>query len=395
MRMPVRPRPALDRPGVEGPARVDRRTAALLPRLSPGDIAVLDHADLDRAVAQALVDAGVAGVVNAAPMISGRYPCLGPSLLVEAGVPVVDGIGLDGLAAIGDRQRVRIAGGAVLVDEVAVATGRTVDAEILAAELETARQGLTTQLATLTHNATEFLRREQDVLLHGLGVPRVGTRIADRPVVVVVPSHDHERELASVRTFVREQRPVLVAVGRGAETLRAAGLRADVVVMDASAEDTERPSAQVLKAARDVVVRADPGTGRAALEQLERLGLRPLRFDSSATPEDAALVLADVGQASIIVGVGMHATLDDFLDRRRAGLASTFVTRLKVGHRLVDATAVPQLYAGRVRPRHLFLVMLSGLVALAAAIGVTPVGQEWADTLIDGSVADTLRGLLP
>lgn len=395
MRMPVRPRPALDRPGVEGPARVDRRTAALLPRLSPGDIAVLDHADLDRAVAQALVDAGVAGVVNAAPMISGRYPCLGPSLLVEAGVPVVDGIGLDGLAAIGDRQRVRIAGGAVLVDEVAVATGRTVDAEILAAELETARQGLTTQLATLTHNATEFLRREQDVLLHGLGVPRVGTRIADRPVVVVVPSHDHERELASVRTFVREQRPVLVAVGRGAETLRAAGLRADVVVMDASAEDTERPSAQVLKAARDVVVRADPGTGRAALEQLERLGLRPLRFDSSATPEDAALVLADVGQASIIVGVGMHATLDDFLDRRRAGLASTFVTRLKVGHRLVDATVVPQLYAGRVRPRHLFLVMLSGLVALAAAIGVTPVGQEWADTLIDGSVADTLRGLLP
>lgn len=395
MRMPVRPRPALDRPGVEGPARVDRRTAALLPRLSPGDIAVLDHADLDRAVAQALVDVGVAGVVNAAPMISGRYPCLGPSLLVEAGVPVVDGIGLDGLAAIGDRQRVRIAGGAVLVDEVAVATGRTVDAEILAAELETARQGLTTQLATLTHNATEFLRREQDVLLHGLGVPRVGTRIADRPVVVVVPSHDHERELASVRTFVREQRPVLVAVGRGAETLRAAGLRADVVVMDASAEDTERPSAQVLKAARDVVVRADPGTGRAALEQLERLGLRPLRFDSSATPEDAALVLADVGQASIIVGVGMHATLDDFLDRRRAGLASTFVTRLKVGHRLVDATAVPQLYAGRVRPRHLFLVMLSGLVALAAAIGVTPVGQEWADTLIDGSVADTLRGLLP
>ena len=145
----------------------------------------------------------------------------------------------------------------------------------------------------------------------------------------------------------------------------------------------------------DVVVRTDPGTGRTAVEQLERLGLRPVRFESAATPEDAALILADAADAAIIVGVGMHATLEDFLDRRRSGLASTFLTRLKVGPRLVDASAVPLLYAGRVRPRHLFLVMVSGLVALAAAVGVTPVGQEWAEALVDSSLADTLRGLLP
>ncbi|WP_296604621.1 putative cytokinetic ring protein SteA [Nocardioides sp.] len=395
MRMPVRHRPALDPPGVVGTARVDRRTTALLPRLRPGDIAVIDHADLDRTTAQALVDAGVVAVVNAAPMISGRYPCLGPSLLVSAGVPVVDGVGPDGLAAIEDRQPVRIHEGAVLVDDVPVATGRRVDAEILTTELEAARDGLATQLETLTHNSTEFLRREQGLLLHGLGVPRVGTRIAGRPVVVVVPSHDLDSELRAVRTFIREQQPVLIAVGRGAETLRESGLRADIVVVDAGADQAEVPSARTLKAARDVVVRADPGSGRTAIDQLERLGLRPVHFESAATPEDAALILADAAEAAIIVGVGMHATLEDFLDRRRSGLASTFLTRLKVGPRLVDASAVPLLYAGRVRPRHLFLVMLSGLVALAAAVGVTPVGQEWADALVDSSLADTLRGLLP
>jgi uncharacterized membrane-anchored protein len=130
-----------------------------------------------------------------------------------------------------------------------------------------------------------------------------------------------------------------------------------------------------------VVVRLDRGAGRTAVEQLERMGVRPLRFESGATPEDAALILADAAEPTVIVGVGMHATLDEFLDRQRGGLASTYLTRLKVGPRLVDAAAVPYLYAGRVRPRHLMLVLLAGLVALGAAIAVTPVGQEWADSL--------------
>jgi uncharacterized membrane-anchored protein len=388
MRMPVR-QPAAPT-GVVGTARVDRRTRALLPRLRPGDVAVLDHVDLDRATAQALVDAGVVAVVNAAPMISGRYPSLGPEVLVAARIPVVDGVGSNALGAIGDGRTVRVEDGTVLVDDRPVAVGRRVDAETVATELTAAREGLTVHLETFTHNTAEFLRREQDLLLHGRGMPRLATPVAGRPVVVVVRGHQHDQELALVRTFVREQHPVLIGVGRGADVLREAGLRADVVVLDATAEEAETPSAKTLKAARDVVVRADRGAGRAAVEQLERLGVRPVRFESAATPEDAALILADAADAAIIVGVGLHATLEELLDSQRAGLASTYLTRLKVGQRLVDATAVPHLYAGRVRPRHLLLVMLAGLVALGAAVGVTPVGQEWADAL-----AETLRGLLP
>jgi uncharacterized membrane-anchored protein len=389
LRNPVRQRQPVGLPGLVGTARVERRTRALLPRLRPGDVAVVEHVDLDRATAQALIDAEVAAVVNAVPMISGRYPNLGPQLLVEAGVLVLDGIGVAGLGAVGDGRSVRIHDGEVYAGEELVARGREVDADTVAVELAQARAGLVTQLETLTHNSTEFLRREQDLLLHGRGVPLLDTRIAGRPVVVVVRGHEHEQELDRIRPFLREQHPVLIGVGAGADVLRAAGFMPHVVVVDAGAEDTELPSAKTLRSARDVVVRVDRGAGRTQVESLERLGVRPKRFESAATPEDAGLILADAGQAAVIVGVGMHATLDELLDRQRSGLASTHLTRLKVGPRLVDATAVPALYSGRVRPWHVLVVLLAGLIALAAAISVTPVGQDWLDSL-----TDALQGLL-
>ncbi|GAA4363699.1 putative cytokinetic ring protein SteA [Nocardioides caricicola] len=383
LKIPARQRSAVGLPGLAGTARVERRTRQLLPRLRPGDVAVVEHVDLDRATAQALVDAGVVAVVNAAPMISGRYPNLGPQVLVDAGLLVVDGIGTAGLAAVSDGGTVRIHDGGVYVGDELVAQGREVDPGTVAAELDLARSGLASQLETLTHSSTEFLRREQDLLLHGRGVPRLATKVAGRPVVVVVDGQDAERELAAIRPFVREQHPVLIGVGAGADLLRAAGHRPDVIVVEG-----ELPPAKALRAARDVVVRMDRGSHRDDLEQLERMGIRPLRFESAATPEDAGLIIADAADAAVIVGVGLHATLDDFLDRQRVGLASTYLTRLKVGHRLVDATAVPYLYSGRVRPWHLLLVMLAGLVALAAAVAVTPVGQEWAQQL-----NDTIQGL--
>lgn len=382
MKLPARQRAQTILPGLVGTARVERRTRVLLSRLRPGDLAVIDHLDLDRASAQALVDAGVVAVLNASPMISGRYPNLGPEVLAEAGLLVVDGIGVAGLTAIKDGERVRVHEGAVYVGDVQVAAGREVDATTVAAEMAEARLGLVTQLETFTHNSTEFLRREQDLLLHGRGLPRPATKIAGRPVVVVVRGNEFAAELAAIGPFLREQQPVLIGVEAGAEALREAGYRADIVVLDARGEDSDRPSAKTLRAARDVIIRVESGSTTASSDQLERLGVRPLRLETAATCEDAALILADAGDAAVIVGVGMHATLDELLDRQRSGLASTYLTRLKVGPRLVDAASVPHLYSGRVRPRHLLLVMLAGLLALAAAIAVTPVGQEWAHSAL-------------
>lgn len=379
MRASTRTRSIEQPSGTTGTARVGRRVRDLAGRIAPGDVVVLDHADLDRASAQVLVDAEVAAVVNATRFVSGRYPPLGPELLASAGVGMVDGIGAAGLAAVRDGARVRVDNGAVHLGDGQVVRGRDVPPSLVELETRAARAGMTSQLETLTHNAAEMLRREQDLLLHGRGVPRVSAPMTDRSVVVAVEGHGWESELAAVTTFVREQQPVLVAVDGAADALREAGLRPAVVVVDGRS-GAELPSGKTLKAASDVVVVVDPGTGRTAVEALERMGIRPVRFETSVTTEDAALLLADAADAALVVGVGLHATLAELLDRERGGLASTYLTRLKLGPRLVDADAVPRLYAGRVRPHHLFLVMLAGLVALTIAVGTTPVGQEWFDT---------------
>ncbi|GAB3030576.1 thiamin pyrophosphokinase [Nocardioides flavus (ex Wang et al. 2016)] len=399
MKFAVRSRSAPALPGVHGTARVHRRTAGALGRLREGDVAVLDHLDMDRATAQALVDAGVVAVVNAGPMISGRYPNLGPELLVGAGVTVVDDAGPEVFERLRDGVTVRIDGGEVHAGDTLVASARELTPVLVRAEMDRARAGLVAQLESFTHNSTEFLRREEDLLLHGRGVPRTATEMAGRAVVVTVRSHGWESELRGIRPFVREQRPVLIGVDRGADALVSAGHRPDVVVVTGGADDL--PPAAVLRKARDVVVLVERGAPRAVTEPFERLGIRPLRFETTATTEDAALLLASASEASLVVGVGMHATLDEFLDRRRPGLASTFLTRLKLGPDLVDAAALPRLYDGAVRPRHLAAALAAGVLALTAAVSVTPVGQQWVDELSPtltsntSDLLDNVRGILP
>ncbi|MGH3345716.1 MAG: putative cytokinetic ring protein SteA [Nocardioides sp.] len=376
--MPVRNRPSLDRPGLTALARVDRRSKVLLPRLRSGDVAVLDHLDLDRATAQALVDTGVAAVLNASPFLSGRYPALGPALLADAGIVLLDNV--EGVDQIPDGAQIRVHDEVVYVDGQPVAMGRAVDADVLAGEMDQARAGLGTQLDTFTHNSAAFLRREEGLLLHGEGLPSLATRVAGRPALVIVDGGELSAHLRSVRAFIKERHPVLIGVDGGAEALRRAGYSPDVVVIGTGPDAPELPTKATLRDARDVVVRVERGD-RRPVEQLERIGVRAARVETAATTEDVALLLAFASEATVIVGVGTHATLDEFLDRQRSGLASTYLTRLRVGQRLVDASAVPLLYSGRLRPRHLFLAILVGVVALAVALATTPVGQEWLDDL--------------
>ena len=394
MKFAARSRTPAGLPGIRGTVRVDRRTRALLNRVDRGEVVAVDEVDLDRATAQELVDRKVAAVLNAGPMISGRFPSQGPKVLADAGVVMVDELGPDLFTVLRDGDAVRIDGGTVHARKDRMLEGRSLDATAVDAQLTAATAGLGHQLDSFTHNSTEFLRREQELLLHGEGVPVPATRITGRPVVVVVPGEDYEAELKSIRRFIAEQDPVLIAVDRAADALARVRLKPDLVVISANAHDDELPAPRTLKAARDVVLRVDRGAPRTVTERFSALGIQPLPFASSATTEDAALILADAGEASVIVGVGVHATLSDFLDRQRAGLASTYLTRLKVGPRLVDAAAVPTLYSGRVRPRHFVALVLAGVLALGAAVATTPVGQDWVDRLGEEttSLIDSLQG---
>ena len=250
-------------PGVHGTARVDRRIATLLPRLRPGDVAVLDVLDLDKAVAQSLVEARVAAVVDASDLISGRYPNLGPEVLAAAGILLVDRIGADAMAAVKDGAAVRVHEGTLHLGDRAVATGRALDAEAIAVEMDAARRGMVSQLQSFTHNSSEFLRREQDLLLHGSGLPTLATTMTGRPVVVVSDPRELASRRKSLKPFINEQHPVLIGVDAGADALVAAGFKPHVVVVSAA---VDLPSAKAVKVARDVVMVVEPGAARDAVE---------------------------------------------------------------------------------------------------------------------------------
>ena len=381
---------SLMRPGVTGTARVGTPTAAVLPRLRPGDIAVIDQVDLDRDTATALVEAGVLAVVNAAPMISGRYGNLGPEVLAEAGVLLVDQVGREALERIGDGQRVRVHGGGVYAvrpdgqaEELAI--GRRVDLDRVHDEMELPRNAVPDQLDVLARSAAEFLRREHALLFQGRGLPRLATKVSGRPVVVVGAA-EHS-ELQAVGPFVREQAPVLIAIGAAADDVLGLSWIPDVVVVTAG-DPGSVPSADALRVASDVVLLAPHGSSLQEQASVEAMAGPPRIVESTATAEDVALLLATHEGASLVVGAGLHAGLDELLDSLHPGAASSFATRLRVGDRLVDAATVGALYTGRPGALQVFSVVLAGLVALVAAIAVTPAGQGWAH-----DVADYFQGL--
>jgi uncharacterized membrane-anchored protein len=385
-----RSRPEL--PGLAGTARVDKRTDALLKRLKPGEIAVLDQIDLDRATADALIAADVAAVVNASPSISGRFPNLGPEALMAAGVPLVDAAGPEILHAVKDGARIRLHDGGIFAGELELGHGTAQTTDSVADALVEAKAGLTHQLEAFAANTTEFMRQERSLLLDGYGVPDVDVALAGRQVLVVAPGFDHARDLRRLSRFVREYQPVLIGVGAGADALRAAGHTPHLIVGDPS-----DVSDAALTCGADVVVPAFADGHAPGLHKVQDLGASAVTFPSSANPEDLALLLAHHHGATMIVTVGLSATMTEFLDRGRSGSnASSFLTRLQVGGTVVDSRVIAQLYRSRVSTGALLLLVGAALVAVAAALFMSQAGDAvltWVTTTFT-AVVDTIKGWL-
>ena len=377
MRLPTLRRSRADAlPGVKGTARLDRRTKNLTKHLMPGDIAIIDHLDIDRVSAEALVTARVAAVVNAAASISGRYPNLGPEILARAGIPLVDSVGQDIFTLVSDGQQVRVDGGAVYVGLEVVAKGNPQDSASIALAMEGARAGLSAQLEAFAANTMEYLRRERDLLLDGIGVPDLRTSFEGRHALIVVRGYHYHDDLAALRPYLREYRPLLVGVDGGADALLEAGYKPDLIVGDMdSVSDT------ALRCGAELVVHAYRDGRAPGRERLEKLGLEAAIFPAAGTSEDIAMILADEGGADLIVAVGSHVTLMEFLDKGRSGMASTFLTRLRVGGKLVDAKGVSRLYRSRIRTSSLLMLVAATLVTLAVALIVAPGGQAMFTTI--------------
>ena len=363
-------------PEPSGAARLDKRTKNLTKRLRPGDIAVIDHLDIDRVAAEGLVACEPAAVVNASASISGRYPNLGPEILVEAGIPLLDSVGPEVFGRINEGDPVFLDGDRLMLGGAPVAEGQLLDAESVEHAMEEARAGLSVQLEAFASNTMEYLRQERDLLIDGVGVPDISTVIDGRHVLIVVRGYHYKEDLQTLRPYIRESRPVLIGVVGGADALLEMGYLSDLIV-----GDMDSVSDEALSGGAEVVVHAYRDGRAPGQDRVESLGVEPIVFPATGTSEDVAMLLADDKGASLIVAVGTHVTLVEFLDKGRAGMASTFLTRLRVGGKLVDAKGVSRLYRSRISSWQLVLLIVSGLAALIVAMAATTAGRSFFDLL--------------
>jgi uncharacterized membrane-anchored protein len=366
-------------PGTSGVARLDRRVGRLLSRLHAGDIAVVDIADLDRSTADALVAAEVAAVINVQASISGRYPNLGPEVLISHGIPLLDGVGRDVFTDLKEGTRVRLDADVLYAGDRQVARGVRQTAESVAKSMADAKAGMSAHLEAFAASAQQHMLREKDLLLDGLGLPALRTNFIDRHVLLVAHGYDFKADIKALKHYIREFRPVLVGIDGGADVLRDAGYRPDLIV-----GDMDSVSEAALREATEVVAQADYQGRVTGLSRVQDLRIEPVVFPTSGSSEDAAMLLADAGNPKLIVTVGIRATLEEFLDAGRGGMASTVLTRLKVGGRLVDAKAAAQLFQTRISPLSLVALAAAALLAIMVVLVASSAGDSYMHILSDG-----------
>ena len=362
---------------VRGPARVGRRTKDLTKRLRPGDIVIIDHLDLDRVAAEALVLAEPGAVVNAAASVSGRYPNLGPLLLAAAGIPLIDGVGSHVMDAVLEGAEVVIEGDHVKAGEwEGHGTRQTMVS--LEDSIAAAKASMGEELARFAENTLEYLRRERHLVIDEPDIPNVPIDMKDRHVLVVVRGPDYRDDLIALRRsgYVNEARPVLIAVDGAADALLEMGKQPDMII-----GDMDSVSERALRCGAVLVVHAFVGGRAPGADRLDALGLPHVVFEAAGTSEDIALLLAYERGASLIVAVGTHNSMTEFLDKGRPGMASTFLVRMKVGNILVDAKGVSRLYQTRIRKLDMVLLVGSALFALLVVTAVSQPARLFLDNL--------------
>jgi uncharacterized membrane-anchored protein len=355
------------RPGLTGTARVDRNIDRLLRRVCPGDIVVLDVLDLDRITAEALVEADIAAVVNASPSVSGRYPNMGPEVLVNNGVTLIDETGPDIFKKIKDGSKIRLHEGGVYAGERRLIRGTERTDHDIADLMREAKSGLAAHLEAFAGNTIEFIKSESPLLIDGIGIPDVDIDMRRRHVVIVADEPSAADDLRSLKPFMKEYQPVLIGVGSGADTLRKAGYRPQLIV-----GDPEQISTDALKCGAHVVLPADADGHAPGLERIQDLGVGAMTFPAAGSAVDLALLLADHHGAALLVTAGHTANIETFFDRTRTqSNPSTFLTRLRVGEKVVDAKAVATLYRNHISGGAIALLALTMLIAVIVALWVS------------------------
>lgn len=349
---------------IKARAKVDKKTKNLVKRLNPGEIAVISHKDIDEVAALSLVKAGVKAVINAQPSISGRYPNLGPQILCKEGIFLIDNVGPQIMNQVKENDILEIRKENIYLDGMAIDRGSILRLQDVEKKLEKARENIEYELDSFIDNTLEYAKKEKKFILGEIKIPPVKTRIDGRHVLVVVRGKDYKNDLNAIRSYIEEVKPVLIGVDGGGDALQEFGFLPDIII-----GDMDSVSDRALKNCREIIVHAYTDGRAPGMERIKTLGLDAKIFSAPGTSEDIAMLLAYEKGAELIVAVGAHSNMIDFLEKGRKGMASTFLTRLKVGNCLVDAKGVNKLYKENIKVRH-----IAGLV-FAALIPVIVVGM--------------------
>jgi uncharacterized membrane-anchored protein len=361
---------------IHGTARLGRKTKELVKRLGPGDIAVIDHTNIDRIAAEELIATGVRAVLNASESSNGRYPNAGPLLLARAGVRLVDAPGGALFEKLRDGHAVAIEGGTVISGGREVVSGRVLEAAELAEQLDRQRERIDEALASFAENTVAHLRQEGDLLAGRIEFPPTRTAFRDRHVLIVVRGTTHRRDLQALRAYIRDVRPLLVGVDGGADAILEAGRKPDIVL-----GDMDSASDEALRSGAELIVHAYPDGGAPGRERLLDLGLEHTVVPAAGTSQDVAMLMAFEKGASLIVSVGAHFNLIEFLDKNRDGMSSTFLTRLRIGETLVDAKGVSRLYNPGMGPGYLSLFLGAFLILLVIVVATSPALDDLLELL--------------
>lgn len=351
----------------EGIAKLDKRTKRLVKRLKPGDIAIIDHEDLDRVTAEALVETGVEVVINASCFTSGKYPNTGPIILCDAGIHLLDNVGPQVFDAIKEGTTLVVKGEDVHIGDELACKGTKLTHVFLQQEMDKANERIGEEIEKFAINTLEYMKKEKELILDGSRVPDTRVDFQGRHTLIVVRGYDYKADLKALRAYIREMKPVLIGVDGGADALVEEGYTPDIIIgdMDSVVDDTLRSGAEL-------IVHAYPGGKAPGLQRLEKMVLPAVVFEAAGTSEDIAMILAYEKGADLIVAVGTHANLVEFLDKGRKGMSSTFLVRLKVGSKLVDAKGVNKLYRSSVKISHLMVLLLAAMSAIIAIVMAAP-----------------------
>jgi uncharacterized membrane-anchored protein len=361
---------------INGKAKADHKTKNLVKRLNPGDIAVINHEDLDEVGAQSLVSARVKAVVNAASSITGKYPNPGPQILCKAGIPVIDHAG-PGVMDIKEDSPITITPeGEIYCDNRMVARGHLLTTEEVKEKMESARNNVEKSLDKFIDNTLEYAKKEKYLIMGGIEIPQIQTNLKGKHVLIVVRGNDYKEDLTAIKTYIDEVRPVLVGVDGGADAIMEFGYKPDMII-----GDMDSVSDEALKTCREIVVHAYPNGKAPGLERIKNLNLESKIFKAPGTSEDIAMLLAYEKGADLIVAVGTHSNMIDFLEKGRKGMASTFLVRLKVGSILVDARGASKLYNQKIKPFYIMGLMVAALSPFIVISLTSPLMRDFMKLL--------------